>query len=101
MAVILDPEGEELRAVLEFLQMPAPPRVLEIGAGDGRLTFRYADRVDHVVAIDPDQDDISLAKERLPADLRGRIDFQAVGIEAYTPPTEHPTFDAVLLSWSL
>ncbi len=101
MAVILDPEGEELRTVLEFLQAPTPPRVLEIGAGDGRLTFRYADRVAHVIAIDPDEDDIALAKMRLPNDLRGRIDFRAIGLEAYTPPAGPLAFNVVLLSWSL
>jgi ubiquinone/menaquinone biosynthesis C-methylase UbiE len=101
MTVILDPEGEELQTVLEFLEAPAPPRVLEIGAGDGRLTFRYADRVAHVIAIDPDEDDIARAKEKLPQDLRGRIEFQTVGLEMYVPPAGLPAFDAVLLSWSL
>jgi 16S rRNA A1518/A1519 N6-dimethyltransferase RsmA/KsgA/DIM1 with predicted DNA glycosylase/AP lyase activity len=101
MAVILDPEGEELRAVLEFLEAPKPPRVLEIGAGDGRLTFRYADRVSHVTAIDPDERDIVRAVDRLPEALRARIDFRAVSLEAYRPPADLPAFDAVLLSWSL
>lgn len=101
MAVILDPEGEEQRTVLDFLEASVPPRVLEIGAGDGRLTFRYADRVAHVTAIDPDEKDIARALDRLPKALRGRIDFQAVGLESYTPPAGLPAFDAVVLSWSL
>lgn len=101
MAVILDPEGEELRTVLVFLGAPSTARVLEIGAGDGRLTFRYADQVAHVTAIDPDEDDIAQALQRLPQQLRQRIDFQAVGLEAYTPPAGLPAFDTVLLSWSL
>lgn len=101
MTVSLDPEGEELRVLLEFLGAPAPARILEVGAGDGRLTFRYADRVEHVTAIDPDEADIARALEKVPEKLRGRIDFRAIGLERYAPPPEQPRFDAVLLSWSL
>jgi len=101
MAVVLDPEGEELRVLIEFLDAPSSQRVLEIGAGDGRLTFRYADQVAHVTAIDPDEDDIGRAKERLPKELKEKVDFQAIGIEAYSLPTGLPAFDTVLLSWSL
>lgn len=101
MAVMLDPEGEELRTVLEFLEAPSTARVLEIGAGDGRLTFRYADQVAHVTAIDPDEDDIAQAWQRLPQELRGRIDFRSVSLEAYSPPAALPAFDTVLLSWAL
>jgi ubiquinone/menaquinone biosynthesis C-methylase UbiE len=101
MAVSLDPEGEELRTVLDFLGDPAPRRVLEIGAGDGRLTFRYADRVAHVTAIDPDEDDIARARERVPPVLAERIGFQAISLERYTHPSGLAAFDAALLSWSL
>jgi 2-polyprenyl-3-methyl-5-hydroxy-6-metoxy-1,4-benzoquinol methylase len=101
MTVTLDPEGEELRTVLEFLEAPSPPRILEIGAGDGRLTFRYAKQAAHVTAIDPDEQDISLAIDRLPDELRDRIDFRAISLEDYSPPAGLPAFDTVLLSWSL
>lgn len=101
MAVVIDPEGEEIRKLLEFMEAPVSPRVLEIGAGDGRLTFRFADRVAHVTAIDPDEDDIARAIERFPKKLRGKVDFRAVGLEAYTPSESLPAFDAVILSWSL
>lgn len=101
MTVTLDPEGEELRTVLEFLDASPAPQVLEIGAGDGRLTFRYAGQAAHVMAIDPDEDDIARAVERTPNELRGQIDFRAVSLEAYTPPAGLPAFDTVLLSWSL
>lgn len=101
MPVMLDPEGEELRTVLDYLGAPSIARVLEIGAGDGRLTFRYAGKVGHVTAIDPDEGDIARAVDKFPDELRGRIDFQAVGLERYVPPPGLPRFDTVLLSWSL
>lgn len=101
MTVVLDPEGEELQVLLDFLEAPSPQRVLEIGAGDGRLTFRYADQVAHVTAIDPDEEDIGRAREKLPKELQGKVEFQAIGIEAYTLPVGFSAFDTVLLSWSL
>ena len=74
-------------------------RVVEIGCGDGRLTFEYAARARSVLAIDPDEEAIAKARAALPDELGERVRFEvgdAVEIEA--PPT---AFDAVFLSHSL
>ena len=73
--------------------------VLEIGCGDGRLTWRYADRAAHVVAIDPKAEDIETALEDCPDDLRRKIEFRVARLEELEIPIEK--FDLALLSWSL
>jgi len=101
MAVVLDPEGEELRALAAFVEASSGLQVLEVGCGDGRLTRRYAAQVARVTAIDPDGDDILHAQDKLPDELRDRVEFQAVGIEEYRLSSGAPSFDLVLLAWSL
>jgi len=39
--------------------------VLEVGCGDGRLTVRFADAAKKLVAIDPNEDKLKKARERL------------------------------------
>jgi 2-polyprenyl-3-methyl-5-hydroxy-6-metoxy-1,4-benzoquinol methylase len=51
MAIRLDPENNETRALFDLADF-AGQRVLEIGCGDGRLTWRYAGRAAPVTAID-------------------------------------------------
>ena len=52
MTIRVDPENGEPRALFNLVDLSSR-RVLEIGCGDGRLTWRYADRAAHVTAIDP------------------------------------------------
>jgi ubiquinone/menaquinone biosynthesis C-methylase UbiE len=98
MAVLLDPEDTETKALHDYADFTGR-RVLEIGCGDGRLTWRYADRAASIVAIDPDADDIAIALEDCPAELRSKIEFRAARLEEVDLPAEK--FDLALLSWSL
>ena len=98
MAVLPDPEDTETKALHSFADFNGR-RVLEIGCGDGRLTWRYADWAAHVVAIDPKADDIEIAVEDCPAELRHKIEFRVARLEELDIPEEK--FDLALLSWSL
>jgi len=98
MPVRVDPEDSETAALQNVADFTGK-RVLEIGCGDGRLTWRYADRAAHVIAIDPKAEAIETAQEDLPPALRERVTFQVSRLEDFKPPQE--LFDIALLSWSL
>ena len=98
MPVFADPEDTETRALHDYADFNGK-RVLEIGCGDGRLTWRYADRAASVVAIDPKAEDIESALEDCPDDVRRKIKFRVTRLEDLEIPAEK--FDLALLSWSL
>ena len=74
-------------------------RVLEIGCGDGRLTFQYAPRASSVVAIDPDRPSIDEALFQQRESGASNIDFRLGSIERLPKPGA--PFDVALFSWSL
>jgi len=76
-------------------------RVLEIGCGDGRLTWRYAGKAGHVTAIDAFAESIARAKENMPDELKGRVEFRHIAFEDFAVASESSTFDRAILSWSL
>ena len=94
----IDPEGVETKAVHELVDF-AGKDVVEVGCGDGRLTWRFADTSSSVLAFDPDESVIATAVEQTPAALRGRVTFRAadmasVGLAA-------GAYDVGVLSWSI
>ena len=100
MTVRTDPENNEPRALFALADFNGR-RVLEIGCGDGRLTWRYADRAAHVTAIDPFEGSITRAKENIPNELQGRVEFHHIGFEDFAAASKFSTFDIAILSWSL
>ncbi|MGH2453790.1 MAG: methyltransferase domain-containing protein [bacterium] len=70
MAVRVEPEHNETRALFDLVDFTAQ-HVLEIGCGDGRLTWRFAGRAAHVTAIDPYAESITRARENQPARTKG------------------------------
>jgi len=100
MAIRVDPENNETRALFDMANFGGQ-HVLEIGCGDGRVTWRYADKAAHVTAIEPAAKLIALAREHLPGELRDRIEFQDVTFEDFAFASEPSAFDIVILSWSL
>jgi 2-polyprenyl-3-methyl-5-hydroxy-6-metoxy-1,4-benzoquinol methylase len=98
MTVQIDPEGREKETLLDFMGDLTGKRVLEVGCGNGRLTWHYAPLAAHVIGLDPDAERISKAQQNLPLSLFGRVEFHATTIAAYQPPRP---FDLILFSWSL
>jgi cyclopropane fatty-acyl-phospholipid synthase-like methyltransferase len=74
-------------------------RVLELGCGDGRLTFRYAREAKSVLAVDPDEDEIAKANAARPPELADRVTFAAQGAAEVEGPRRR--FDLALFAWSL
>lgn len=82
MPIQLDPEDSETTALLAYADF-TNKRVLEIGCGDGRLTWRYAEQAAQVVAIDPAADRIEAAIKDTPEHLKDRVTFLVSGVEEY------------------
>ena len=93
-----DPEGTQLAAVRSLISFD-DKRVLEIGCGDGRLTFGYAHEAATVDAYDPDAESIAEAARALPETLRERVRFAVASATEIDVPRS--SIDLVFFSWSL
>jgi ubiquinone/menaquinone biosynthesis C-methylase UbiE len=93
-----DPENFERKKLLDFADFDSA-RVLEVGCGEGRLTWKYAPASGLTVGLDPDFDSLRVARADHPADLRGRVHFARAS--AYHLPLLKETFDIAILAWSL
>jgi len=100
MTIRVDPENNEPRALFSLADFNGQ-RVLEIGCGDGRLTWRYADKARHVTAIDAFEGSIARAMDNTPDDLKSRVEFRHTGFEDFAATNRAGTFDLAILSWSL
>jgi predicted RNA methylase len=73
--------------------------VLELGCGDGRLTFPVATEAAQVLAFDSDAEAVERARSAVPTDLAARVEFRvASGREISVEPG---SFELALFSWSL
>jgi ubiquinone/menaquinone biosynthesis C-methylase UbiE len=88
-------EGKSLQRLLDFQDK----RVLEVGCGEGRLTFKYAALAKQVTAFDPDHDALKIANADCPVDLHKHIHF--AGASANHIPFSKERFDIAVLAWSL
>lgn len=93
-----DPEGFERKTLHKFTDF-AGQSVLEIGCGEGRLTFRYAASAKQVIAFDLDHDSLRIARADLPYGLQKHVYF--AGASAKQIPFPRETFDIAVLAWSL
>ncbi len=102
MAIRMDPENLESEVVCLFSGGFANKNVLEIGCGDGRLTWQIAPQARRLVGIDPSEEKIAKAWQAIPNKLKSQVHFHAQSLEEYAasiPSSER--FDCAVLSWSL
>jgi ubiquinone/menaquinone biosynthesis C-methylase UbiE len=97
MATEMDPARVMPRAILQAADF-RNTRVLEVGAGDGRLTFQYAAVPRYVVGIDTKEPDIRSAAAD-PRGIGGPVQFLCASATAL--PFSAKQFDIVLLASSL
>jgi len=93
-----DPENFERKYLTQFADF-ADARVLEVGCGEGRLTWKYASASRVTLALDTDHDALRIARADCPADLRNRVHIAEAS--AYRLPLPSETFDIAILAWSL
>ena len=94
-----DPEGNEKKYLHKFGDFSTSrTRVLEIGCGEGRLTWQYAKETRTTIGVDLDADALRVASIDRPSDLTGKIHF--VRAESEYIPFSKETFDIAILAWS-
>jgi ubiquinone/menaquinone biosynthesis C-methylase UbiE len=98
MTSVKDPTGIEARVLAELADFEGQ-RVLEIGCGDGRLTWLYAEQAREVLGVDSDEEAIRDARSVLPDRLADRVEFRVADAQALDVPRQR--FDIAFLSWSL
>ena len=98
MPAIIDPDGVEIVTIKELVDL-RDLRIVEIGCGDGRLTFECGREAASVVAVDSDEDAIRKARAETPKALRRRIRFEVADAAQLELPKGE--FDLALFSWSL
>jgi ubiquinone/menaquinone biosynthesis C-methylase UbiE len=97
----VDPEENETHALLTLAGPLTGKRILEVGCGDGRLTWRYAADAGQITALDPKADKLEQAVKDCPASLRERIEFLNLDLEEYAAGVHTDQFDLAILAWSL
>ena len=98
MEPVRDPEGIEI----EFLKRTGAVhgrKVVEIGCGNGRLIWRYADIAASVVGVDPDNERLAEALITRPETVETWAAFAQA--EAETLPFPDEAFECAILGWSL
>jgi ubiquinone/menaquinone biosynthesis C-methylase UbiE len=93
-----DAGGSELDALNALVDFSGK-RVIEIGCGEGRMTWLYADETAEVLGVDPDEESIADARAALPSRLADRVEFRVADAQALDVPRQR--FDIAFLSWSL
>lgn len=94
----IDPEGAEI-AALDRLVDFSGLRVLDVGCGDGRLTWRFAEPTAAVLGVDPSEELIAQARGATPAELADRVRFEVCRAEDLDEPPA--SFDVAFLTWTL
>lgn len=100
MTLQRDPDHNETKFLHKYVDLTAShKRALEIGCGEGRLTWQYADATRSTVAVDLDSDALRVALIDRPSDLKDIVDF--VCADSIHLPCAKEKFDIAILAWSL
>ena len=98
MALVVDPDGVELPTIRGLVDLTGLD-ILEVGCGEGRMTFGCAEEARSVLAFDAEEELVEAARRATPRALRDRIRFEVSDATEIELPTAE--FDLALFSWSL
>ena len=94
----IDPEGVETRVIHELIDFVGKD-VLEIGCGDGRMTWGFADVAASVLAFDPNESAIATAREQTRDALKAKVSFHIA--DTTNIKLAQGAYDVVVFSWSI
>jgi 2-polyprenyl-3-methyl-5-hydroxy-6-metoxy-1,4-benzoquinol methylase len=94
----IDPEGTEITVIHELVDFSGAD-VLEVGCGDGRLTWRYAEQAATVLAMDMNEEKIERATAATPPSLRSKTSFVTADIGRVELSPD--AYDVAILAHSL
>lgn len=100
MSFSTDPEGTEIAVIHELVDFSGKT-LLEIGCGDGRMTWRYAEQTASVLALDTNQEKIERAIRNTPEALRSKVRFMVADITDPELALPQDAFEVAILSHSL
>lgn len=98
MTLQKDPERNEAKYLHRFADFTGK-RVLEVGCGEGRMTWQYAKSARTTVGIDTDLNGLRVARVDQPASLPNKVIFACAN--SLHLPFRKETFDIAVLAWSL
>ena len=93
-----DPEGVEKQVLHDLVDFNEKV-IFEVGCGEGRMTWLYADVASSVLGFDPNDDAISKAREQTPEHLTNRVEFRVADIMAIK--LDEDAYDVGILAWSI
>lgn len=97
MALRNDVAKIEQRYLFDMLDV-TDSDILEIGCGEGRLTWQYAEFTQSVIAIDVEFDRLKEGLAVRPENLKSTVEMLAGS--AIVLPFANQTFDHVIFAWS-
>jgi ubiquinone/menaquinone biosynthesis C-methylase UbiE len=98
MTLQRDSDHNETKFLHKFVDLKEK-RVLEIGCGEGRLTWQYANETRLTLAVDLDRDSLRVARVDRPSDLANKVYFACA--DSIHLPFAKEKFDIAILAWSL
>ena len=99
MTLQRDPEGFEKKILHKYADF-TNKRILEVGCGEGRLTWKYANASSLTVGFDPDQDAVCVARADAQDKSCGTHIHFAQASASHIPFSKEK-FDIAILAWSL
>ncbi len=98
MSLQTDTDRNEIKYLHQLVDVK-DKRVLEVGCGEGRLTWQYAAAPLSTVALDLDQDALRVARADCPSDLAKHVHLACA--DSLCLPFAKEKFDIAILAWSL
>ena len=97
MTLLRDPDRIESKYLHSFADF-TNQRVLEVGCGEGRLTWQYANEARSTIGIDPATDALRVAIYDRPSDLENMVHVSVAKSEQL--PFSSSMFDVAIFAWS-